>query len=99
MDNLSTEQRRHLRGLAHHLKPVITIGAKGLTAAVAEETQRALEHHQLLKIKVATGDREERGAIIAELCKQMDATLVAKIGMTATLYKPDPENPKIALPD
>ena len=98
MENLTTTQRKHLRSLAHHLKPVITIGVKGLTDAVVEETQRALEHHQLMKIKVVSDNREQRNALILDLCSRIEATLVAKIGMTATLYRPDPDEPRITLP-
>ena len=91
MESLTAGQRKQLRARAHHLKPVIAIGGKGLTDAVVDETNRALEHHQLIKIRVAAEDRELRNAHITELCTRTSATLVAKIGKTATLYKPDPE--------
>lgn len=98
MEKLSASQRKQLRSLAHHLKPVITIGVKGLTDAVVSETQRALEHHQLLKIKIVADDRAQRKVVILDLCSRAEAILVAKIGMTATLYKPNPEEPRIELP-
>lgn len=58
--NLSTKQKQHLKGLAHPLKPVVLLGSNGLTEGVLAEIEQALEHHELIKVKIATEDRSVR---------------------------------------
>ena len=96
---LSERQRRHLRGLAHPLKPVIRLGNAGLTDAVARETQRALADHELIKVKAPGGDREARDAQFAALAARTASVLVHRIGNVAVLYRPHPELPRILIPD
>ena len=96
---LTDAQRRHLRGLAHALKPVVRLGQAGLTAAVASETARALSDHELIKVKGPGGDREARDALFAELARSTGSVLVQRIGNVAVLYRPRPELPKILIPD
>jgi RNA-binding protein len=95
---LSNPQKRYLRGLAHDLKPVILVGAKGITDPLAAETSLALERHELLKVRVAAGDRELRDLWIAELCERTQSALVARIGNMAVLYRRSQDNPLIVLP-
>src|SRR5262249_51842492 len=96
---LSEKQRRHLRGLAHELKPVIRLGNAGLTDAVASETARALHDHELIKVKAPGGDREARDALFAELAHRTPSVLVHRIGNVAVLYRPYPKLPRIMIPD
>lgn len=96
---LTDRQRRHLRGLAHALKPVVRLGSAGLTDPVAQETVRALEDHELIKVKVPGGDREARDALLAELSRRTGSTLVHRIGNVAVLYRPRVELRKILIPD
>jgi RNA-binding protein len=96
---LSERQRRHLRGLAHALKPVIRVGSAGLTEAVAAETARALTDHELIKVKAPGGDREARDQLFAALAGATGSTLVHRIGNVAVLYRPHPELPRILIPD
>ncbi|MFO7276920.1 MAG: ribosome assembly RNA-binding protein YhbY [Pseudomonadota bacterium] len=96
---LSERQRRYLRGLAHSLKPVIHIGAAGLTEAVAKETSRALHDHELIKVKVRGAEREERDAILEELARRTESSLVHRIGHVAVLYRPRPDLSRIVIPD
>ena len=58
---ITASQRRYLRELAHPLKPVVTLGAKGVTAPVLAELDLALDHHELLKVRLS-GDRAQRAA-------------------------------------
>ncbi|OEY65617.1 ribosome assembly RNA-binding protein YhbY [Marinobacter sp. X15-166B] len=92
--SFSPEQRREYRAIAHNLKPVITIGDKGLTENLTQELDRALSDHELIKVKIASTDREARQAIIAELCKTSGAQLVQSIGKMAVILrrarKPNP---------
>ncbi|OQY49402.1 MAG: RNA-binding protein, partial [Candidatus Parabeggiatoa sp. nov. 2] len=69
-------QIRHLRSLAHHLKPVVMIGGKGITDNLLAELKRALEDHELIKVSIAGADKKERRALTEELCQASGATQV-----------------------
>jgi RNA-binding protein len=96
---LSAAQRKHLRGLAHALKPVVRCGQAGLTAALAAETARALHDHELVKVKAPGGDRAARDELFAALARATGASLVHRIGNVALLYRARAELPKILIPD
>ena len=95
---LSNAQKRYLRGLAHDLKPVVMVGAKGVGPALLAELDQALELHELVKVRVAAGDREERDAMVEALVEPSGAHLVARIGHVAVLYRRRRENPLVILP-
>lgn len=95
---LSEKQRRHLKGLAHPLKPVILMGNAGLTEAVIAETVRALNDHELIKVRLPGQDREDRDAALALLAARTDSTMVTRIGHVAVLYRAHPKIPRIVLP-
>lgn len=95
---LSNPQKRYLRGLAHDLKPVVMVGAKGITANLVAELDSALEQHELVKVKVSAEDRESRDAFIADLATQATAELVSRIGHTAVLYRRSKDKPLVILP-
>jgi RNA-binding protein len=95
---LTERQRRHLKGLAHPLKPVILMGNSGLTPAVISETDRALTHHELIKVRLPGQERAERDAALADLAARTGSAMVTRIGHVAILYRPHPELPKIVLP-
>ena len=97
MRELSVEQRKYLKGLAHTLKPAVMIGAQGLSAAVIKETGHALAAHELIKVRVLGDDRAAREAWFGELCAAVDAAPVQHIGKLLLLYKPA-EKPRIKLP-
>jgi len=96
--DLTNAQKRYLRGLAHDLKPVILVGAKGVTPGLVAELDLALEQHELIKAKVAAEDRETRDAWIADLTGQSGAALVNRIGHTAVLYRRSKNKPLVILP-
>lgn len=87
---LDTQRRRDLKAQAHHLKPIILIGQKGLHDTLLDELELALDHHELLKLKVAA-DRESADAIIEQILTKTGATLIQRIGGTATIYRKRPE--------
>jgi RNA-binding protein len=95
---LTPSQNRYLRGLAHGLKPVIMVGGKGATEAVVAELESALEHHELLKLRLAVDDRDARTALGTELAQRSRAELVQRIGKTVILYRRSRERPRIVLP-
>ena len=98
MQTLTNPQKHHLKALAHHRKPVVIIGDSGITSAVTREILLALDHHELIKIRVNAADREAREAMVSELCATTDAALVQRVGHIATLFRRNPEAPRIELP-
>jgi RNA-binding protein len=96
---LSERQRKHLRGLAHALKPLIRVGHAGLTAALAAETARLLSDHELIKVKAALDDRSQRDELFASLARQTGSALVHRIGNVAVLYRPHAKLARILIPD
>lgn len=96
---LSERQKKHLRGLAHRLKPVIRVGNPGLTESLVRETVRALHDHELIKVKTPAGDRAARAALLDELAARTASTLVHRIGNVAVLYRPRASLPRILIPD
>lgn len=95
--NLSTKQKQHLKGLAHGLKPVVLMGANGLTEAVLAEIEIALNHHELIKVKIASEDRETKNLIVEAIVRETGAENVQVIGKTLVLYKQSDDR-KIELP-
>jgi RNA-binding protein len=97
--SLTNAQRRWLKQQAHHLKPVVRIGQHGLTDAVMAEVEIALDHHELIKVKVAGGDHAERDAQVEAIAVNAGADLVQRIGNTASYYRANPKRPqRIVLP-
>lgn len=84
---LSATEKKHFRGIGHHLKPVILIGGNGLSEALLAELERALEDHELIKVKVAAEDRESRRAVVDELPNVVGCEIVATIGNIALIYR------------
>jgi RNA-binding protein len=95
---LTSPQKRHLKTLAHPRKPVVIVGDGGLTPAVMHEILLALDHHELIKIRVNAEDRAAREAMIAEICAGSEAVLVQRIGHIATLFRRNPETTRVELP-
>lgn len=83
---LTDEQKKKLRGLGHRLKPVIIVGAGGLSPALLDEFDRSLAHHELMKVKLNVGDRDERDRLIASLCDHSHAALIQRVGNIALLF-------------
>lgn len=84
---MDTSFRKSLKAQAHHLKPVVLLGAKGLTEAVVAETNVALLAHELIKVKINGAEKEDRIIIANDLCQQLSAELVQLIGNTAIIYR------------
>lgn len=94
---LSNKQKQFLKGLAHPLKPVVQLGANGLTEGVLAEIDGALTHHELIKVKVPTDDREEKALIMDAIIRETEAEKLQVIGHTLILFRPS-EECKIQLP-
>jgi len=90
MDPLLPAFRRELRARAHHLHPVVAIGQHGLTPAVLHEIDVALTAHELIKVRVASDERNDREALLARICDALDCGAVQQIGKLLVLWRPRP---------
>ena len=88
---LSSSQRKALKARAHKLEPVVQIGAKGLTGEVVEEIDRALKVHELIKVRAAALERDERDSALSAICEQTGAEAVQQIGKVFVLYRKNDE--------
>ena len=91
MTELAPAQRRALRAAAHHLNPVVSISQKGLTPSVLAEIDRCLKAHELIKLRLYGIEREDREALLAEICGALNCAAVQHIGNLLVLWR---ENPK-----
>ncbi len=82
---------KSLKQRAHHLDPVVLLGAKGLTDAVHVEIDRALFAHELIKIKLSSKDKAEKQRLAEAICAKHGADLIAQVGHTLTIYRKKPE--------
>jgi RNA-binding protein len=87
---LTPAERQVLKGRAHKLRPVLLIGAKGLTAEVASELERALQAHELIKIRAAELERDALDHLLQEICIRTDAEPVQRIGKVLVIYRKRP---------
>ena len=94
---LSNNQQRHLKSLAHSLKPSVTVGQAGISEGLLAELDSTLAHHELIKLKVNAGDRTLRDRMIRELVDHSSAQLVQRVGNVAILYRHNPRK-KTPLP-
>jgi RNA-binding protein len=88
---LNSTIRKSLKAQAHHLKPVVLLGGKGLTPAVVEETHIALVAHELIKVKINGAEKPDRALMANKLCHELKAELVQLIGNTAIIYRQNPK--------
>ena len=84
---LTPKLRQALKARAHKLKPVILVGSNGISEAVLKETDRALNDHELIKIKIPTDDRDLKKQLFAEVCEKLNAELVQQIGSIGVIYR------------
>jgi RNA-binding protein len=97
MTTLSAAEKKQLRAIAHNLNPVIIVGDKGLSEGLLEELDRALEQHELIKVKLSSNDRDFRAQATNELCEKSGAVLVQVIGKVAILLRRSKNpNPKLS---
>jgi len=92
MSGLSPIERKRLKARAHALNPIVHLGDKGLTDAVIAEIGRALDAHELIKVRVNSADRATREAILEEICRQIGAQAVQHIGKVFVLFRENPES-------
>jgi len=95
--NLNKKQIQYLKGVAHSLKPIVLLGNNGLTEAVVAEIDYSLNHHELIKVKIPTDDKDTKGLIVEAICRETNATKIQVIGKTLIIYRQSEEH-KIRIP-
>ena len=97
MPALSPDQKRSLRAIGHRLNPVVTVAGQGLSETVCAEIERALHDHELIKVKLAVGEREEKAELSQAILAQFNCELVQAIGKVILIYRKNPKpNPKLS---
>lgn len=87
---LTSAERRQLRARAHALDPVVMVGDAGLTTPVINEIHRNLLSHELIKIRVMSGEHATRDRYLNEICSSLQAAPVQHIGKILVVYRPKP---------
>ena len=101
MTQLKGFQRKYLRGLAHSLKPVVSIGQKGITDSVIQSINEALDIHELIKLKfIVFKEKDQKKELIERIKIENECEVAGTIGHTAILFRQhkDPEKQKVTLP-
>lgn len=96
---LSSKQRKFLRGEAHSLRALVQVGRAGLTDTVIEQVDAELARHELIKVRL-DAEREQRGELVEQIAAATGAAIAGEIGRVAILYRPhaDPERRRVSLP-
>ncbi len=84
---LSADRKKQYRSLGHNLKPIVIVAGNGLSEGVIIELNRALDDHELIKVKFAGAEREDRKVAIAEMCQITKAEIVQEIGKVALIFR------------
>jgi RNA-binding protein len=98
MGRLTGKQKKYLRGLGHHLNPVVIVGQKGITPALRGKFDEELYNHELIKIKVATDSLDGVKEIADDLATSAKGEVLQVIGRIALVYRRRNEEPEIELP-
>ncbi|MDQ2075778.1 YhbY family RNA-binding protein [Marinimicrobium sp. ABcell2] len=94
---LSSERKKHFRALGHKLNPIVTIADRGLTDGVRAELNRALDDHELIKVKLAVSEREDRHEVVELLKALPRVEIIQQVGKVALLYRANKKpNPKLS---
>ena len=95
---LSSGQIKRLRAEGHRLKlkPVVIIGQKGLSENLHQEIDSALDHHELLKLRIPALDKPGKRELAKLICARHKAILVETIGSVIVIYRPNKETNRFA---
>ena len=96
--DLSGRQRRHLRALAHHIMPVVIVGKDGTTEGLIVAVCRALEDHELIKVKVLESAPIDLSDVSEALAELSGAHVAGRVGHVVILYRRREQTPHIQLP-
>jgi len=95
--SLTSTLRKQYKSIAHHLNPVVIVGDNGINEGTLQELERALNDHELIKVKLMNNDRDKRAHLISELCEALLSEKVQTIGKMVVLFRKNPKaNPKLS---
>jgi RNA-binding protein len=97
--SLSGKQRRYLRGLGHHLDPVVQVGKEGITPDLVAALDQALADHELVKVRIGQNALLSRDEAAARMAAESESEVAQILGGTVLLYRAHPERPTIRLPE
>jgi RNA-binding protein len=95
---LDGKQRRYLRALGHHIKPVVQVGTDGATTGVTQALDPALTRHELVKVRVLAKGAEDLDELATNLASETSSAHAQTLGRTLLFYRPHPKKPRITLP-
>ncbi|MEZ7853417.1 MAG: ribosome assembly RNA-binding protein YhbY [SAR324 cluster bacterium] len=95
---MTGKQKRHLRALAHPLKPLVNLGKQGLSPETRREIESQLLDHELIKCKVLDSCPLSKKECAEEISKQTEIEVIQVIGKTIVLFSPLLEDSKIKFP-
>lgn len=84
---ITQQQKKQFQSIGHHLSPVVIIAKNGLSEGVISELERALNDHELIKVKLEVADPSERKSLTLEINKLTHCETVQNVGKIALLYK------------
>ena len=87
MVNISSQFKRELKAQLHTLKPIVIVGSKGIGENVILEINRALDDHELIKIRLSLEDNDDCQKVIGEICKKTKSELIQTIGRIVAIYR------------
>lgn len=85
--SITNAMKKQFRTIGHGLSPVVTIAGNGLSAGVMAEIERALEDHELIKVKIVVAEREQRKEVVQALVNDCKAELIQEIGKVALIFR------------
>ena len=93
----SIREKKYLKAIGHALKPIVIVSHKGLADSIKDEIDRALNDHELIKIKINTAQREDRIEITKQICLHHNAKCIQSIGHVALIYRSSKHsNPRLS---
>ena len=81
---------KKLISIGHNLSPVLRITKQELSTNVMRELNRALDDHELVKVKIV-GEKEVRNHLFLKLKDLPETEVIQKIGGVMLLYRPSKE--------
>ena len=84
---LTGKQKKFLKGIGHHLTPLVYIGKEGIAESVVEATDTALLSRELIKVKIVNTSSVTKHEAAEILPVKTDSILVQLIGKTLLLYR------------
>ncbi|MFP4164054.1 MAG: ribosome assembly RNA-binding protein YhbY [Chitinispirillaceae bacterium] len=99
MEKLTSRQRQYLKGLGHGLKPYVQVGKEGIADNVLESISKALDDHELVKVGLLDSAGLDRKSAAQEMADALNAELVQVVGLKILLFRRNPEDPRVKLPE